>query len=150
MLAEDVDVGDNQADNHHGLEGDQAPEVVYLGEGVAAALAAVAQVVQDHHHNHQHSIANGEDVERCSPNVFGSYVEVKIALGMKRHLKVKMRTQERKDRHRDLWWSWTTVMMLGYLKTGLVMVVVEELVDDEESRPVSAARKQTADLSEGN
>ena len=42
------------------------------------------------------------------------------------------------------------VVMLGYLKTGLVMVVVEKLVDDEESRPVSAARKQTADLSEGN
>ena len=30
--------------------------------------------------------------------------------------------------------------MLGYLKTGLVMVVVEELVNDEESCPVGAER----------
>ena len=37
------------------------------------------------------------------------------------------------------------VVMLGYLKTRLVVVVVEKLVNDQESRPVSAARKSDAD-----
>ena len=39
-------------------------------------------------------------------------------------------------------------MMLGYLKTRLVVVVVEKLVYDQESRPVSAARKSDADFRE--
>ena len=38
---------------------------------------------------------------------------------------------------------WTMVVMLGYLKTRLVMVVVEKLVNDEESRPVSAGKKMS-------
>ena len=41
------------------------------------------------------------------------------------------------------------VVMLGsYLKTRLVVVVVEKLVYDQESRPVSAARKSDADFRE--
>ena len=53
---------------------------------MAAALAAVAEVVEDHHHDHQHCVANGQNVERCSANVLCSYVEVKVALGMEKQL----------------------------------------------------------------
>ena len=59
------------------------PEVVDLGERVTATLAAVTEVVKDHHHDHQDSVANRENVEWSSTNVLCSYVEVKIALGMK-------------------------------------------------------------------
>ena len=34
------------------------PEVVDLGECVTATLAAVAEVVKNHHHDHQYRVAN--------------------------------------------------------------------------------------------
>ena len=79
------------------------PEVVHLGERVTATLTAVAEVVKDHHHDHQYRVANlehhhhylrrqhhhhqhdcphqghhihREDVEWCTANVLCSYVEV--------------------------------------------------------------------------
>ena len=30
MVGEDVDVGDDEADDHHGLQGDETPQVVHL------------------------------------------------------------------------------------------------------------------------
>jgi len=76
VVSQDVDVGDHQANNHHGLQSDQTPEVVDLGERVTATLAAVAEVVKDHHHDHEYRVANREDVEWCTANVLCSYVEV--------------------------------------------------------------------------
>ena len=51
----------------------------HLGEGALAVLG-VAEVVQDHHHDHQHCVAHRQDVEGRPPNVLGFYIEIKIAL----------------------------------------------------------------------
>ena len=42
----------------------------HLGEGVTAVVIVVAEIVEDHHYNHQDSVADGKNVKRSSSDIF--------------------------------------------------------------------------------
>ena len=76
-LRQEVEVVGHQAHDHQGLEGDEAPEVVHPGEAAPAVLHT--EVVQDHHHRHQHRVAHRKDVEGGPADVLGEDVELEVA-----------------------------------------------------------------------
>lgn len=80
VLPQGVDVGQHQAEDDQGLEGDEAPEVVHLGGGVPAGGVRVAEVVQYDHHQHQRRVSDREYVEGRATKVLGADVEVQVAL----------------------------------------------------------------------
>ena len=86
VVGQDEDVGHHQADHHQGLQGDQASQVVNLSESVAARVVTVAEIMKDHDHYHEDSIANREDVERSSADVLGPDIELKISLRPEKNL----------------------------------------------------------------
>ena len=48
VIGQDEDVGHHQADHHKGLQGDQASQVVNLGESVAARVVTVTEIMEHH------------------------------------------------------------------------------------------------------
>ena len=47
----------------------------HLCEGVATVVIVIAEIVENHHHNHQNSVADGENVKRCSSDILGLKME---------------------------------------------------------------------------
>ena len=39
-------------------------------------MIVVAEIVENHHHNHQDSIADGENVKRSSSDIFGLNMDI--------------------------------------------------------------------------
>jgi len=76
VVSQDEDVGYHQADHNQGLQGDQASQVVDLGECVSAGVVTVAEVMENHHDNHQDCIANRQDIKRCSAYVLSTDIKL--------------------------------------------------------------------------
>ena len=80
MISQDEDVRHHQADDHQGLQGDQASQIVDLCECVTTRVVTVTEIMEYHDNNHEDSIANREDVERCSADVLCADIKLEISL----------------------------------------------------------------------
>ena len=75
--------------------------------------------MKDHHNNHQNSISDGEDVEWRPPHILG--LDVKLQVALENHYSEHELGDNR-----------------AHLKPGLVMMMMQELVNDQEGGPVGA------------